>query len=748
MSVPATRPPLSNAFQTLPVVVVWPSGSDDQTAATLRSVISTVPADTTVMTPRSLERLPLEGITRLTCAPEAGLARTLNEAVRATGTADLAIVAEACELPGGWLERLRAAAWTDDTVAAACALAAGPGDPMFPGFDGDPVFPAARAAGRAPEALHPRIFSLRPHCACIRASTIELLGPFDESLTHPAAALAEYSARALARGLSCVLADDVCVQRLADDLLRCPQDQMQAVARLHPWIEAARQEEEALELGPLRRSLIAARAAGAQLSVTIDARALGPTASGTQTYVAGLVLALARSGLAAVRAVVREGVSPQLLAEFEQAGAGVVTPDEVFTSLGRTDIAHRPQQVFVPEDLRLLRQLGERIVVSHLDLIAYRNPTYHPSPEDWRRYRRTTRLALSAADLVLFFSEHARRDAFAEDLVEPARTAISGVGVEPAGEDPTARRPVGAPAERDLLVMIGADYLHKNRLFALELADELHRRHGWDGLLVLAGAHVPHGSSAQAEVELLRARPELANRVLDLGPVAEDEKRWLLANGQALLAPSTYEGFGLIPLEAAAAGIPCLHASTTSLAEVIGSETATIVPWDAAASADRAFPLLGAGETRERHLASLARKLEACRWEAVIERLCELYRRAIAAPYQTAAPRAWEELTREQLIVDLDKHRTDLHAGFVDLQERVDYGLPLIDRGGLLTREQQRGLMRIASRPWLRRPLLGPVGLIGATRPDYRRAAGVPGRPSVSRDDVADETPESSRTTP
>jgi glycosyltransferase involved in cell wall biosynthesis len=719
-----------HAVQTLPAVVVWPAGSEDQTACTLRCVLGSVPPGTAVMAPRWADRPPVGDVIALTSPPDAGFARMLNAATVASGTADLAIVAGVCELPEGWLQALQTAARADDTVAAASALATGAGDRMFDGFDGDPVFRVPDSAGRVPEALHPRIFSLWAHCACIRRSTIDLLGPLDESLTHPTAALADYGARAVARGLSCVLADDVCVERLADAVSPCPQDQIQAVAGRHPWLDAARAEEGALDLGRLRRSLIAARVAGRQLSVTIDARALGPTASGTQTYVAGLVLALARSGRVAVRAVVRQDASPRLLAEFEQAGTEVVTLGRELAHLKRTDIAHRPQQVFVPEDLGLLRRLGERLVVSHLDLIGYRNPTYHPSPEDWRRYRRTTRLALSAADLVLFFSEHARRDAIAEDLIEPMWTALAGVGVDPADQNGPARRPAGVPSGRDLIVMVGADYLHKNRVFALELADQLERRAGWTGLLVLAGNHVPHGSSAQAEAEVLRARPRLAARVLDLGPVTEDEKRWLLANSQALLAPSTYEGFGLIPVEAAAAGIPCLYAATTSLAEVVGRELATIIPWHAGASADRVFPLLTPGEPRDRHVASLSRALAACRWEPIVDRLHDLYGRAVAAPYRTSAPRAWEELEREQLIVDL-------HNAYLGLEERVEHGLPLIDRGGLLTREQQRGMMRVASRRWLRGPLLGPFGLLGGLRPaDRRGPVGSRARPSVARGDA------------
>jgi glycosyltransferase involved in cell wall biosynthesis len=315
---------------------------------------------------------------------------------------------------------------------------------------------------------------------------------------------------------------------------------------------------------------------------------------------------------------------------------------------------------------------------------------------------------------VLFVSEHARRDAITEDLIEPQRTAVAGIGIDRPGPHEPPRQPDGVPPGRPLLVMIGADYLHKNRVFALELVGELRRRHGWDGLLVMVGARVVHGSSAEAEAQLLRADPELAAHVLDLGPVPEAEKQWLLQHGQALLCPSTYEGYGLTPLEAGAAGMPCIYAATTSLSEVVGAEAATIVPWDAPASADAVIALLGAGEERERHLALLSQALGRCDWEPIVDRICQVYAEAISSPFRASNPRAWEDLKREQRLAEvLAEHQ--------QLESRVTHGLPLIDRGGLLTRAQQRGLMRIAARRWLRGPVLGPIGLLGNLRPDEPR---------------------------
>ena len=632
--------------------------------------------------------------------------RTLNAAAAAAPSKDLVVIAGTVELPGGWKARLHAAALADDTVAGATTLADGPGEPLI-SAEHDP---GAAVSG---SPLHPRVLWPWPHCAWIRRPTLELVGGFDESLSHPGAVLADFAARALAHGMSCVVADDVCVHRTDDGPGRWPDSDRRVLRDRHPWIQAAEDEQAGLDAGTLRRAVVSARTARAPISVTVDVRALGPGVGGTQTYQAALVLALARSERLAVRVLVAADAPRRVIDAFAEAGVNVISYEQAVAGVSRTDVVHRPQQVFTPHDLRLLEMVGDRLVVSQLDLISYRNPTYHGTIDDWRDYRRATRLALAIADQTVFLSKHGRDEAVAEELVEPNRTAVAGIGMDSTIEsDERPVRPDAVPQERPFLLVLGTDYMHKNRPFAMAVVDELRTRHGWDGLLVLAGAHQPHGSSAVQEQSLLRERPELATRVLDLGRVSEPAKRWLVANAEAQILASDYEGFGLVPLESAAAGRPCIYAPCASLKEIIDPAAATIVPWDAAASADAAADLLRDTDDRRRHLELLSQALERNVWSNVVEQLVACYEAAIASPYRGAAARPWAELQREQRLVELTA-----------LQERVAYGQLLIDRdGGLLSRAQQRGLLRVARRPWLRRLLLAPFQLIGVDERDTRGA--------------------------
>jgi glycosyltransferase involved in cell wall biosynthesis len=544
---------------------------------------------------------------------------------------------------------------------------------------------------------------------------LELAGPLDESKDLDEA-LADLAMRMTSLGMVHVVADDVLVGGPAEPQ-ESPRGSTVPSGSVENDVQAVIANDER---GQLRRAMNTARTALDGLSVTIDGRALNATVGGTQTYIIELIMALARGEDVAARVL----VPPDLSDRAREALASVpavelLTYEQALDGPARTDVVHRPQQVFTPDDLTLLRLVGERIVVGQQDLVAFHNYAYHPDGDAWRAYRRTTRLALAAADQVVFFSEHARRDALAEDLLPLDRTHVIGIGaeaIEPSGAPGSP--PPGLSSDRPFLLCLGADYAHKNRPFAIRLLGAL-RELGWDGKLVLAGTHVPHGSSREDEQQLLRDTPELAPpHTVDLGAVDEEAKKWLYAHASALLYPTIYEGFGLLPVEAARAGLPCLFAAQASLSELAG-DAATLVPWDPPASAAAVLPLLSEGPAREAHLATL-RALRVPSWADVAQDLVAVYQHALASPSPGAAPRVWQELERENYIFRLDQDVTDLKRiaqeyqdAYHSLEGRVRIGLPLIDNGGLLTPAQQRGLMRIAGRGRLGALAVAPLGLLG-----------------------------------
>ncbi len=548
-----------------------------------------------------------------------------------------------------------------------------------------------------------------PGCTYIRRAALELAGSFDKSLALDDA-LADLAVRMTALGMVHVLADDVLVE--GDFVRQAVDGSSVSMAQIGDSIRETVNNDER---SSLRRAVNWAQIALRGLSVTIDGRALTPTAGGTQTYIIELIMALAHEREVAVRVLVPPDLSERAAKALESVPeVGLLTYEQAIDQPPLTNVVHRPQQVFTPEDLALLWLVGERVVIGQQDLIAYHNQSYHPDVDIWRMYRRTTRLALAGADQTIFFSEHARSDALSEDFLPRGRTHVVGIGAEaPKSHNLPGSRPEGLEANDTFLLCLGADYAHKNRPFAIELLGAL-RKLGWDGRLVLAGAHVPHGSSRERERELLRQRLDLAGFVIDLGPVDESSRSWLYAHAQALVYPTVYEGFGLIPIEAARADLPCLFASQASLSEVAGT-AATLIPWDPVASAAAVLPLLSSGAARDSHLAEL-HALSTPSWSEVAHQLVAVYEEALAAPPSEAAPRIWQELERESFISRLESVAQDYQDAYHALESRVSTGLPLIDEGGLLSPDQQRGLMRVAGHRRLGSAALVPFGLLGRYR--------------------------------
>ena len=355
------------------------------------------------------------------------------------------------------------------------------------------------------------------------------------------------------------------------------------------------------------------------LWVTIDARALDGALMGTQVLVLELVRALAHTQALRLRVLVRDERIDQDTLSCLRAlpGTDILAESDVDDATPASAVLHRPQQTFSPGDVALAWRLGERIVVSQLDLIAYRNPDYFPDAGAWEDYRRASRHGMSAAERVVVLSEHTRGELLSGALVDADRIRVVAPGLDHSSEH-EPRRPAklggfAGESEHDdqepgFLLCLGADYLHKNRVFALRMLAALRERHDWPGKLVLAGTHIPNGSSHQLEREELDAHPQLREAVIELGPVDEAEKEWLMRHAGAVVYPSTYEGFGMVPFESALHGVPCLYAAQSSLAEGAMGRAATIVPWDPVPSAAAAYTLLSDPTARARHVQTARRR--------------------------------------------------------------------------------------------------------------------------------------------
>ncbi|HWG08551.1 MAG TPA: glycosyltransferase [Solirubrobacteraceae bacterium] len=670
-------------------------------------------------------------------APDAS---SVNRAAEQLAPADVVLLSEPCRVAADWIERLRRAAYSDTNVATASALAVA-GTPLAlderaSGEDrgkasGERELTAiTSSAVERSRRLRPRLSRAVGPCVYIRRDALELVGPLDEQLDLRAAVEGDFAQRCVLSGLTHVAADDVVVQPLAEGAGAADDAELALPLReRYPYLA----ETPLADSSVLAYALQSVREPPARLPVTLDARALDGAITGTHVHIFELILALARTEELELRLLIRaELVDPaarDLLAALGHTE--LLDAEELDPRTARTAVFHRPQQTFSPSDVALGLALGERFVLSQLDLIAYRNPGYFRDAARWRDYRAASRHGLSAAERVVVFSEHTRRELLADALVEQARLSVVPPGLDhrAAGEP---RRPAALSdhvLDTGFLLCLGTDFRHKNRVFALRLLAELRARHGWRGALVLAGTHIPQGSSAELERAFLESRGELAGAVVSLGPVDEPEKAWLIDASSAIVYPSVYEGFGLVPFESALSGVPCIFAPQASLAEEPPEGTATIVPWDPVASAANAYALLSDAARREAHVRTLADRARGFTWAAAASAMVEIYREAAAAPVRDSATLSRDLVKREarlsiqheEEVAQLVGEREHAQRMYDALNAEVGFGLSLIGPHGALPETVQRALLALSARPALSRPLFAAVASVFAVMRAFSR---------------------------
>jgi glycosyltransferase involved in cell wall biosynthesis len=116
------------------------------------------------------------------------------------------------------------------------------------------------------------------------------------------------------------------------------------------------------------------------------------------------------------------------------------------------------------------------------------------------------------------------------------------------------------------------------------------------------------------------------DRVVRLGYVSDAQRRDLLAGARVLAYPSRYEGFGLVPLEAMAAGIPVVASRAGALPEVLG-DAAVLVDSDDTGGLAAALEQVSADEALRDELVRAGHEWATrYSWRRAGDQFLELYR--------------------------------------------------------------------------------------------------------------------------
>ena len=291
---------------------------------------------------------------------------------------------------------------------------------------------------------------------------------------------------------------------------------------------------------------------------------------------------------------------------------------------GRLDdsLVHGPNFFLPPE-------IGSGIVTVH-DLSVFRYPATHPA-ERLRVFEREFSRSLDRACHLITDTETVKRELVADFSVPESTISVVPLGVDERYR-PHCEAELRGPLLRWNLTPGGyslcVSTLEPRKKIAelLRAWQDLRASHSNSMPLVLAGAE---GWLNEELHEEIRAGVT-AGWLRHLGFVPEDDLPALYAGAALFLYPSTYEGFGLPPIEAMASGVPVLVANSSCLPEVCGDAARYIDPDDAPGFRDA---MIDALTDEDRRAASRRQGLSQAakyRWEECASKTADIYRQFLS----------------------------------------------------------------------------------------------------------------------
>jgi glycosyltransferase involved in cell wall biosynthesis len=242
----------------------------------------------------------------------------------------------------------------------------------------------------------------------------------------------------------------------------------------------------------------------------------------------------------------------------------------------------------------------------------------------WYPVSRLTQVAAAArlADRLVLLNEGDREFALDHGWIPPDRVEVvpHGVSKEFLDDDPGAKTRRGAG-----LLFCGSWDQTKGIAYLVAAFDKIHRS-GGDMRLTILGPGVPEGT-------VLHAFPERLRPFVTVMPRAPEARVIELYRSHDLLIwPSTYEGFGLVLLEAMSQRLPAIATPVGCARSIVrdGQTGIRVPPRDPDAIAAAAQRLMADEGLRVRIGDAARQAVAGMTWRATALRTLDLYRRARA----------------------------------------------------------------------------------------------------------------------
>jgi len=298
------------------------------------------------------------------------------------------------------------------------------------------------------------------------------------------------------------------------------------------------------------------------MRVAVDARELCGHPTGVGRYLGELLSEWAASAAARRHEwTLYAHTRPRLDAPWSDrlrvlAGSGGTVWEQV--TLARTLRRDRPDVLFAPGYTSPIGSAVPVVQTIH-DASFYAHPEWFSAREGFRR-RMVTRWSARRARIVLTDSEFSRGEV--ARFIGPSDLRVIPLGMRIAGQRP------GPLTTREPLVLYVGSVFDRRRVDQLidsfdRIVDRVPAAH-----LEIVGEN--RTSRPRRDLAALRARTRHPDRIAIRSYVDEPTLRDLYDRATVFAFLSEYEGFGLTPLEALAAGVPPVLLDTPVAREVCG----------------------------------------------------------------------------------------------------------------------------------------------------------------------------------
>lgn len=231
-----------------------------------------------------------------------------------------------------------------------------------------------------------------------------------------------------------------------------------------------------------------------------------------------------------------------------------------------------------------IRHSGIKSVVTIHDLIFMRHPEFYHWI-DTKIYTWKFRQTVREADHIIAISECTKRDIMELGNVDESKISVVYQSYAPHFKNLSLQHSDNSPSSllshlssKRYILNVGTIERRKNILLAVKALALLPT----DLSLVIVGRHTPYADEVKAYAE----EHQLADRVIMLHEINNEQLPPYYAHAETFVYPSVYEGFGIPIIEAISSGLPVVACTGSCLEEAGGPDTFYVTPNDVQGMAD------------------------------------------------------------------------------------------------------------------------------------------------------------------